>query len=123
MKIRIFYEDTDSTGVVYHANYIKFCERARSSFFFDLDLPIEDKGVLLVHSLDCNYYSPARLGDILDVKTMIDDIKKASIKLRQKIFLKKRLIFELNIKLVYVINGKPSRFPEYMTQLFKKIGA
>ena len=121
MKIRIFYEDTDSTGVVYHANYIKFCDRARSSFFFDANLPIEDKGALLVHSLDCGYYSPARLGDIIDVKTTISEIKKASIRLKQEIFLNKRVIFELNIKLVYVIDGKPSKFPEYMTELFEKI--
>jgi len=79
MKIRVYYEDTDVGGVVYHANYLNFCERARSDAFFQKDLmPILDNGHFVARRVVADYLSSAKLGDLLDVKTKLLEMKAAS---------------------------------------------
>jgi acyl-CoA thioester hydrolase len=110
MKIRVYYEDTDSGGVVYHTNYIKYCERARSEMFFTHNIPLEIDGVVfVVKNLEANYIKAAKLGDILDVKTTTLELKQSYIKLQQQIFKDDILIFEAKIKLVSVLDGKIKR--------------
>ena len=81
--IRVYYEDTDSGGVVYYANYLKFMERARTemlrSLGFEQDRLIEEQGVIFaVHSLSVKYKKPAMFNDELLVKTKISHCAKAS---------------------------------------------
>ena len=72
VKIRVYYEDTDAGGVVYHANYLKFCERARSELFFERGLsPAIDGGHFVVSQIEASFHSPAKLGDTLIVKNSI----------------------------------------------------
>ena len=87
MRYRIYYEDTDCGGVVYHSNYLKFCERARSEIFFQKDkLPFNAKGSFVVHSLNAQYLLPLRLGDVIEIKTILKEQRRSSILLRQEIF-------------------------------------
>ena len=74
MKIRIYYEDTDTGGVVYHTQYLAFCERARSEIFFQNGIDLSESG-FVVRKLTATYYSPAKLGDLVEVKTEINSIK------------------------------------------------
>jgi acyl-CoA thioester hydrolase len=126
VQIRVYYEDTDVGGVVYYANYLKFCERARSDAFFNAGVsPHQDNQFFVVKSLSADYISPAIFGDILDVSTQIVQIKKASIELNQKIYRANELLFSMNVNLVFLNNKKPAKIPENFTkilEIFKKQG-
>ena len=122
MNIFVYYEDTDATGIVYHPNYLKFCDRARSDYFFNTGTPVgKQDGHLIIHSLQCKYISPAKVGDKLYIESKILKLKKTSIELEQSIYLDDKVIFKLEIKMLYVVNKKPHVFPEEMIRLFNSI--
>ena len=86
--VRVYYEDTDSGGVVYHANYLRYFERTRTeylrSFGFQLDELLEREGILfVVRSLQIDYLKPARFNEALTVETEITQLKPASLVFRQ----------------------------------------
>jgi len=88
--VRVYYEDTDSGGVVYYANYLKYMERARTEFLrargFEQDQLIEKQNIIFaVRSVQCDYKSPARFNDELIVTAEIIELKKASMLFEQKI--------------------------------------
>ncbi len=90
LKVRVYYEDTDSGGVVYYANYLKFIERARSELLRELgfeqdQLIAEDNIIFAVKSLEAQYQSPARFNDLLIVETTVEKARKASLVFSQKI--------------------------------------
>lgn len=92
MQIRIYYEDTDCGGIVYHTNYLKYCERARSGLFFRAGLlPNTQKLGLVVRKIEAEFLDSARLGDLLFVATKIQKLGKTSVVLEQKIFLQEAL--------------------------------
>ncbi|PZT48327.1 4-hydroxybenzoyl-CoA thioesterase [Helicobacter valdiviensis] len=127
MKIRIYYEDTDCGGIVYHANYLKYCERARSEWFFTLGLSPQDKEVgFVVKSMQIEFLHPAKLGDLLEVKTKILELKSASILLEQEIFLQEKKIFSATILLVCIKLGenkipKITKIPAFANEIFKNL--
>ena len=89
MKIRIYYEDTDAGGIVYHANYIKYCERARSEMFFDPEVkPFSKDGHFVVSEIRAKFKKPAVLSDILTA-----ELKKMSAIVKQQ--LRRLFIFYL----------------------------
>ncbi len=124
----VFYEDTDLTGFVYHTNYIKFAERARSNLvreqFPDVQkLMNSNKFYFVVSKLSTNFLKPARLGDNLRVETYFFEHSFCSIKLRQKIFIKSKLITQIDVKLVW-INGnttRPTKIPENIIARFNSL--
>ena len=119
MKIRIYYEDTDAGGIVYHTNYIKYCERARSELFFQQALTPTDGDLsgFVVKNINANFIGRAVLGDMLQVTTKLLQKKKASLILKQSIFKDETKIFEMKITLVFVRAGKPSKIPDYMSEI------
>ena len=118
MKIRIYYEDTDAGGVVYHTNYIKYCERARSEKFFANNFTFDESGYFLVTKLDAKFIKPAKLGDIIEVKTKITLMKKASCTLEQTIYRDDEKLFVANITVAYMANGKLSKIPQDKLVIF-----
>lgn len=103
MKIRVYYEDTDTGGVVYHSNYLNFCERARSEVFFAKNLsPVLDSGHFVARKVVADYFSSAKLGDVLEVKSELLQMKAASFILKQTIFKEEHKIFDLEITLAYL---------------------
>ncbi len=119
MKIRVYYEDTDCGGIVYHSNYLNFCERARSEIFFQKGLsPHEQNQFFVVKHMKCDFISSAKFGDILEVTTKVVEIKKASLKLEQFITREKNNIFRTVVTLVLLKDGKPSRIPEEKLAIF-----
>ncbi len=103
MKIRIYYEDTDTGGVVYHSNYLNFCERARSEAFFKKGLsPILESGHFVAKKIEADYISSARLGDEIEVGVELCEMRAASFKLLQVVTLNGKKIFELKIVLAYI---------------------
>lgn len=122
MELRVFYDDTDANGIVYHTNYIKYCDRARLEYFFENNISlIEDNSFLVIRNLDCKFYIPAKLGDILYVSSRIDKITSISVSVYHKITnANNEKIFSMNIQLVYTGNNKPKKLPNELTELFKK---
>jgi acyl-CoA thioester hydrolase len=103
MKIRVYYEDTDAGGIVYHSNYLNFCERARSQTFFDKGLmPYLDDGHFVARKIVADYFRSAKLGDLLEVKTELFEMKAASFTLKQTIYKEEEKLFELEILLAHV---------------------
>jgi len=121
MKIRIYYEDTDIGGIVYHTNYIKYCERARSEIFFENGINPLGKGGFIVKNISANFLSTATLGDLLEVRSSILERKKVSIKLLQEVYRDEVKIFSMEILLVYMNNWKMSKIPNEFVELFEKI--
>ncbi|MCK5294036.1 MAG: YbgC/FadM family acyl-CoA thioesterase [Arcobacteraceae bacterium] len=118
MKIRVYYEDTDSGGVVYHTNYIKYCERARSEMFFSKNIIFDENGYFVVSKLDANFIKPAKLGDIIEVRTEIKTIKRASIVLEQTIYKDDMKIFVANITVAFIVKDKLTKIPQEMLSIF-----
>ncbi|HEO8742523.1 TPA: YbgC/FadM family acyl-CoA thioesterase, partial [Campylobacter upsaliensis] len=119
----IYYEDTDAGGVVYHSNYLKFCERARSELFFKKNVDIFDakSGHFLLTRANCAFLKSARLGDIVEVKTQILNFKKASLVIGQEIFREKELLFRGEFTLAFVKNSKPTRIDDTLKRLFEEL--
>ncbi len=112
LKIRIYYEDTDAGGIVYHTNYIKFCERARSEAFFKAGLNFtKESGYFVVSSLEAKFIASAVLGDEVFVRTKILELKNASLVLEQEIYKfddknAKKLLFRATITLAFMKEEK-----------------
>ena len=119
MKVRIYYEDTDAGGIVYHTNYIKYCERARSEHFFTRGImPGEDnKSGFVVRKIDADFLGSAVLGDLIEVTTSVIGSKKSSITLLQEIYKEDKKLFSMEVLLVYVEAGKPRRIPEKLENI------
>lgn len=120
MTVRIYYEDTDIGGVVYYANYLKFCERARSEMFFEKCLsPHTDNEFFVVQKVEADYIRSATFADVLDVTSKVISQKSASIVIFHEIFREKELIFTAKIKLAYLKNYKPSKIPKEILEIFQ----
>jgi len=123
MKIRVYYEDTDAGGIVYHSQYLNFCERDRSEkFFADGKSPLSSSSGFVVASLEAKFKAPAKLGDMLDVRTEVVAIKNAALLLKQSIYKEEVLVFEMDIKLAFIENSKLTRlsqeYKDYLKALF-----
>lgn len=87
MRVRIYYEDTDCGGIVYHTNYIKYCERARSELFFGRQmLPSLNTCGFVVSAMEAKFLGFAKLGDVLFVRTEAIKLGKVQLVLRQRIY-------------------------------------
>ncbi len=121
MKIRVYFEDTDIGGIVYHSKYINFCERARSEVLFSNGLTPFDKesnSGYIVKDLSCKYIKMATLGDILEIKSKIVSKSRVSFVLEQTIYKENSKIFSMEITLVYLKNSKPAKLDERFLELF-----
>ena len=115
-KLRVYYEDTDSGGVVYYANYLKFLERARTEALFSIGFSNkkvqEDfNSLIIVKSCNIEYKASATLEDELNIRSFIKSITKTSFFMNQFITRGEELIVEAKIHLVFVNQkSKPKRF-------------
>lgn len=123
MKIRVYYEDTDVGGVVYHSNYLNFCERARSDIFFKKGLnPILESGHFVAKKLEADYISSAKFGDELEIVTTLKEMRNASFELLQVVLKDNKKIFELKIILAYVSHeAKPQRITSAVKEMLLEL--
>lgn len=122
---RIYYEDTDAGAVVYYANYLKFFERARTDFLRSLgisqsELATKENLVFVVRKCAVEYLSPAKLDDEILVDVEIEEVKNASILMKQKITKSEKILSTLEVEIVCVDsdNFKPKKIPENLKLLF-----
>lgn len=117
MQIRVYYEDTDCGGIVYHANYLKFCERARSErFFAQGQLPVWGDYAFVVHTIHATYFAPAKLGDLLTISTKTKEMRKASLSLLQAVWREQTLLFQMEVGLACVKNNRSAKIPDELKQ-------
>lgn len=126
MNIRVYYQDTDAGGIVYHSKYLDFAERARSELLVAEGLSnkmLVDKGIAFVlRSAEINFHRPARLDDVLSVESEILEIKNASMRFLQSFFCGEELLVEVVVQLAFVnpVTLKPMRMPAELKELFIK---
>lgn len=116
-KIKVYYEDTDAGGVVYYGNYLRYLERARTEFFLEKGIDVAEfhySGYFFpVTHVDIYYRKPARLGDIIEVTTEIEELRNATITVKNQIFRNDTLLVEAHVTLACIDKeGRPKRLPE-----------
>ena len=122
---KIYYEDTDSGGVVYYANYLKFIERARTEMINKLGFTLatllkEYDRLFLVKKIECDYIESCKLEDTLNVQSNILVLKNASFELEQNLLKQNKIIFRSKIVMVCVNSqGAPSKIPNELHSLMK----
>lgn len=122
LPVRVYYEDTDVSGVVYHANYLRFFERARTEWLRNLGLSQEvlreKHGIAFtVANMQVDFLAPARLDDALEVTVNVSQRKRASLEFGQNIRLASapaKLLARANVRIgcVDVLNFRPCPLPE-----------
>ena len=124
-NIKVYYEDTDSGGVVYYANYLKYLERARTEALFSIGFSnnkILDQfsSLIIVKSCNIEYKKSAHLEDELTIRSFVKSITKTSFFMNQIITKNKDVIVEAQIHLVFVNKeGKPVKIPDEIYSKFK----
>ncbi|MGH6854164.1 MAG: tol-pal system-associated acyl-CoA thioesterase [Aestuariivirga sp.] len=117
LPVRVYYEDTDFSGVVYHANYLKFCERARSDC-------LRLRGIhharlegmaFAVRRMVCEFLKPARIDDLLEVETRFLELAGARIEIEQVVKRAGDRLFSVRVTVALVDKeGRPKRLPKAM---------
>ena len=124
-KLKVYYEDTDSGGVVYYANYLKFLERARTEALFSIGfsnkkIQEEFNALIIVKSCNIEYKKSAFLEDELTIRSFVKSITKTSFFMNQIITKDEKIIVEARVHLVFIDkNGKPIKIPEDIYLKFK----
>lgn len=119
IQLRVYYQDTDAGGVVFHGQYFAFMERARTELLnalgYDLARFAESHGVLfMVHSLAATFHAPARLNELISVSAEVARMQRASLVFRQRIERGSQLLVEgeVTVALVDRARLKPTRMPQ-----------
>jgi acyl-CoA thioester hydrolase len=124
LPVRVYYEDTDAGGIVYHANYLKYCERARSDCLRLLGIhhhQLDDMG-FVVRRMVCDFLKPARLDDLLEVRTTFLEMGGARLELDQRVMLNGNTLFAARVTVVLIDGrGKPRRLPQSMADALKSL--
>lgn len=118
LPIRIYYEDTDLSGVVYHANYLRFMERGRSEFFHAAGVKVAglddpEPTAWALRKVELEYIRPARVGDVIEVHTKATTLTGVRMSAEQTIFCAGALLTRGFVEAcVMTLRGKPRRIPQ-----------
>jgi acyl-CoA thioester hydrolase len=127
--LRVYFEDTDLTGVVYHANYLRYMERARSDMLLAAGVDqraVHEAGIgaYAIREVNLRYRAPARLGDELVVASRIVRLRPAAVDIHQRVMRGIELVAEGQVEAVFVSpSGRPRRQPaEWMDRFAPLVG-
>ncbi len=128
LPIRVYFEDTDFAQVVYHASYIRWCERGRSDFLRLLGSDARrlidgtdshEPAAFVVRRMNCDFLRPGRMDDVLEVETRVKEIGGASVTLVQTVKRGETRLFEAEVVVVLVaVSGKPLRLSHAIRAAF-----
>jgi acyl-CoA thioester hydrolase len=128
LPIRIYYEDTDAGGIVYHANYLKFMERARMEWLRKLGFELTDlmqqyNLVIVVRRIAIDYLRPALFNEALDITVQLHKLGKASMTLQQQVVRQGDILCMAQVKLaaINVINMRPQPYPTTLFSALQEI--
>lgn len=125
--VRVYYEDTDLSGIVYHANYLRWFERARSDILrmleIDQRVAIEaGEGAYAVADIELKYHRPAKLDDDVVIRTRCTDLRAASVIMHQRAMRGSELLCEARLRVGFVApSGRPRRQPDAWREAFAEI--
>jgi acyl-CoA thioester hydrolase len=122
MSVRVYYEDTDFSGIVYHASYLRFLERGRTNHLRLLgaghralfeEARREAPGfAFVVRSMQIDFLKPARMDDVLEIVTVPEEVKGASITLHQRILRAEELLLDAHVRVAFVCGGRARPIPK-----------
>jgi len=122
MAVRVYYEDTDFTGIVYHASYLRFMERGRTNYLrligadqrslFEAAEREAPGFAFVVRSMAIEFLKPARMDDVLIVTTEPEEVKGASMTLRQKVMRQADVLVEAHVRVAFVSGGRARPIPK-----------
>ena len=120
--VRVYYEDTDFSGVVYHASYLRFMERGRSNYLRLLganqralfeEVAKEAPGfAFVVRSMQIDFRKPARMDDVLEIVSATVEVKGASVVIHQQVMRGDELLVEAKVQVAFVSNGRARPIPK-----------
>ena len=124
--LRVYFEDTDVSGVVYHGNYLKYMERARSDMLraagIDQRAAIESgEGVYVVADLEIRYRASAKLDDDLVVLSEVLEVRAASCAIHQRVMRGQDVLSEARVTAAFVADGRPKRQPRAWVEIFRRL--
>jgi acyl-CoA thioester hydrolase len=129
MRVRVYYEDTDFTGIVYHATYLRFMERGRTNHLRLLganhralfeEAARETPGfAFVVRSMQIEFLKSARMDDVLEIETAPEEVKGASITLHQRIVRGGELLIEAYVRVAFVCGGRARPIPKPLREAMR----
>lgn len=123
--VRVYFEDTDFSGVVYHAAYLKFLERGRSDFMRVLKVShaaLSEQGMAFgVSHMDIKFIAGAAIDDLLVITTKIEQYTSARVIFQQTVLRADTAILQAKVTIALIKNGRPQRLPQNIRQLFDEI--
>ena len=124
--LRVYFEDTDVSGVVYHGNYLKYMERARSDMLraagIDQRAAIESgEGVYVVAELEIKYRASAKLDDDLVVLSDVREVRAASCVIHQRVMRGTDILADARVTAAFVAGGRPRRQPRAWIEIFRRL--
>jgi len=121
-QVRVYYEDTDFSGVVYHASYLRFMERGRTNYLrligadhralFEQAAAEAPGFAFVVRHMDIAFRKPAHMDDVLDIVTAPEEVKGASVMLHQKVMRGEDLLVEAHVQVAFVSGGRAKPIPK-----------
>lgn len=128
LPVRVYFEDTDAGGVVYHASFVRFCERGRTDFLRQLGTDARrmidgsdsrEPAAFVVRRMNMDFLRPGRMDDLLEVETRVKELGGASVTLLQGVSANGRRLFEAEVTVVLVSrSGKPLRLSDRLREAF-----
>ena len=122
LRVRVYYEDTDFTGIVYHANYLRFMERGRTNYLrllgadhralFEAAEQEAPSFSFVVRSMRIDFLKPARMDDVVEIVTRPEEVKGASITLNQRTMRGEDLLVEAHVRVAFVAGGRAKPIPK-----------
>jgi acyl-CoA thioester hydrolase len=129
MQVRVYYEDTDFSGIVYHANYLRFMERGRTNHLrlmgaeqhaLFAEVETETPGfAFVVRSMTLDFLKPARMDDVLDIVTWPVAVKGASIMLAQEVRRAEDVLVKAEVRVAFISGGRAQPIPKSIRTLMK----
>jgi acyl-CoA thioester hydrolase len=121
LVVRVYYEDTDFTGIVYHANYLRYMERGRTNYLrligadhralFEATEKEAPGFAFVVRSMNIDFLKPGRMDDVLDIVTEPEEVKGASVTLRQRVMRGDELLVSASVRVAFVSAGRARPIP------------
>ncbi|HSR76791.1 MAG TPA: tol-pal system-associated acyl-CoA thioesterase [Xanthobacteraceae bacterium] len=122
LRVRVYYEDTDFTGIVYHANYLRFMERGRTNYLrllgadhralFEAAEQEAPSFSFVVRSMRIDFLKPAHMDDVLEIVTRPEEVKGASITLNQRTMRGEDLLVEAHVRVAFIAGGRAKPIPK-----------
>jgi acyl-CoA thioester hydrolase len=123
LPVRVYYEDTDFSSVVYHASYLRFMERGRTELLRATGVDqsalhgAEDALSFAVRRMTIEYLKPARMDDVLTIETRVDEVRGASLVMAQRVLRGDEVLVTADVRVAAISRGRPARIPDSLRGL------